>query len=310
MRDKKNLIIAFFCLFLTAVIIINPQKYSTSCLNGFLLFAKNVLPTLFPFFFLTKLIAETGAINSLSSKTSKITQKLFRTSGSSSYIFLMSILSGYPVGAKLTQDFYENKLIDKNEAFKICTFTSTSGPLFVIGTVGCALLKNYKAAIIIFVSHILGAILNGIVHRNYKDKTTNQLSPFSLKTPNKNMLSDCMYNAVLSILLVGGFIAFFSIVIDVVLSLKIFSNVPLKILTSGTIEVTRGCFELSASTLSEKIKVTLACGFISFGGLSIHAQAFAFLSKCEIPYFKFFVQKLIHTLFSSLICFLLSLFLL
>jgi len=302
----KKILISIMCVFLICLLVLNPQKYSTSCLNGFLLFGKNVLPCLFPFFFLTKLLGETGILSGFSKKTTKLTQKLFRTSGNSSYIFIMSILSGYPVGAKLTADFYENGLIEKNEAFKISTFTSTSGPIFVIGTVGTVFLKNYTLALTIFASHITGAIINGIFYRRYKK---NEIKSHSLntKTPGKFMLSECMYSAISSILMVGGFIAFFTVFIDAILSIS-FLNLPaLKITIASLVEVTRGCFELSKAPISNLLKGTLACFFISFGGFSIHAQAFAFLSKCEIPYFKFFIQKLTHAILSSIICFVLCL---
>ena len=303
----KNILISAMCIFLIVLLVINPGKYTASCLNGFLLFGKNVLPCLFPFFFLTKLLGESDLIPKLSKKTEKLTKKLFRTSGNGSYIFLMSIISGYPLGAKLTADFFENKLISKSEAFKISTFTSTSGPLFIIGTVGVTFLKNYTLAIIIFVSHILGAVLNGILYRGYKKNETQSLA---MKQPNKFMLSECMYSAISSILMVGGFIAFFTVLIDAVLSFKIFNSPGIKIAVSSLIEVTRGLFELSSSSLSATLKGTLACIFISFGGFSIHAQAFAFLSKCSVPYYKFFLQKTTHAILSGAVCLVLCLIIL
>jgi nucleoside recognition membrane protein YjiH len=79
----------------------------------------------------------------------------------------MSVLSGYPVGAKLTADFYEKGLITKGQACRITTFTSTSGPLFIVGTVGIGMFHSAKLGIIILLSHFIGAILNGLIYRKY-----------------------------------------------------------------------------------------------------------------------------------------------
>ena len=110
-------------------------------------------------------------------------KKLYNCPSISSYILFMGIITGYPMGAKLCADCYEKNLITKEEIVRINSFTSTSGPMFIIGSVGIGLF-NPTAGIIIFVSHVLGALLNGLIYRNYKRKvrTTNKIQ---ISTSNK-----------------------------------------------------------------------------------------------------------------------------
>ena len=110
--------------------------------QGILIWATKILPALLPFFILTKLLSYTTFISTIGKFLSPITKKLYGVGGVSGYIYLMSILSGYPIGAKIIADLYQKKQINENEAKKMIIFCTTSGPIFVIGTVGTLMFKN------------------------------------------------------------------------------------------------------------------------------------------------------------------------
>jgi nucleoside recognition membrane protein YjiH len=110
-----------------------------SFFQGLRLWATKVLPALLPFFILVKLLSYTTFSQTIGNFLSPITYRFYRVGGIAGYIYIMSILSGYPVGAKLTADFYKENYISKRQAHTISAFTSTSGPLFVLGTVGIGL---------------------------------------------------------------------------------------------------------------------------------------------------------------------------
>ncbi len=93
----KWLLTCFFA-FILVVLAIYPQKYVASCLKGLSIWAVSVLPALLPFFFLTTLIAKTGCADNLSTIFSPIVKYLFKCPKSTAYPFVMSMLSGYPVG--------------------------------------------------------------------------------------------------------------------------------------------------------------------------------------------------------------------
>lgn len=221
----------------------------------------------------------------------------------------MSIISGYPVGAKLVTEFYEKGLITQKEANKIITFSSTSGPLFIIGSVGIGFFNDFSLAIIVFISHVLGAFLNGILYRN-KFKTEFLEQNFSKQT-NGNILDECMYNSIRSVLIVGGYIIIFYCLIDILIDFKIlfpFTYVLNKILgenatgfIAGLIEVTKGCLLISKSSTSFIQNAMLLSFIISFGGFSIHMQALTFLNKAKISKKFYFLQKITHALISMCI---------
>ena len=316
---KTTFILSLILFIIIIFLIINPSKYINSAYNGILIWAKAVLPALFPFFFITRLLTELGGIKILANYFQGFMQKIFHINGIGAYVFLMSIMSGYPVGAKVTSELYEKKLITKDEAARLVTFTSTSGPLFMIGTVGAGMFLSAKMGFIILLSHFLGAMLNGVLYRNYKYKPQQMQdkTKFTITTIPDNILEKSMLSAINSILIVGGYIAFFFILIDILTDIGLISIISNSInslfsligvncdfsnsLVVGFIEMTRGCYELSTYFTDYTIATTVCTFIISFGGLSTMLQAMTFLQKCEIKIGFFFQQKMTHALLACAI---------
>ena len=309
---KKNLILSFFISFIIIAIIVSPQKYIEVSMNAIQVWAKVLLPSLLPFFIFTKLLTSLGYVKSLSSCFQKVTYKLYKTPPISSYVFLMSILTGYPVGSKLTADLYNNGFLTKQDAIKCVTFTSNSGPMFIVGSVGIGMLLNKTAGYILLVSHILGALLNGLLYRKigfnqpYK-KIDNNLQA------QENSLSSCVMDSIFSILLIGGIMIVAFIIIEMFNSINIFSPICYALfkigvdtnitssITNGLFEITKGCLEISSLNCSLTERTIMSCFIISFGGFSTILQAMAFLKN--IVTYKFFVlQKTTHTILSTIIC--------
>lgn len=311
--SKNNITSILYVILLLvsiSMLIILPSIAIRSFLDGVLIWATKVLPALLPFFILSKLLSYTNFIPKLGSFLSPITNKLYGVGGVSGYIFAMSIISGYPVGAKLTQDFYENKYFSDKQAYTITSFCSTSGPLFILGTVAIGMFNNKAIGFVILISHILGAIINGLLYRCKKD---NAPRIQNVNLPPQNILADTMSSSIASIMAVGGFIALFYMFIQILISTNIlnplctlFSKIGIEseITTSifcGVIEVTSGCLLLSKIGLSIISLTTIATFLISFGGLSIHAQAFCFLKSFNMKYRTFLRQKITQAVISSII---------
>ncbi len=314
---NRKLILILVITIILGAIVINPEVYITSCLNGIMVWATVVLPALLPFMFFTKTLTELGVADILASKF-KLFPKIFKVPSLAIYVFILSILSGYPVGAKIVADLYESGAISKEEAYKITTFTSNSGPMFILGSVGIGMLTSRKLGIIILISHILGALINGLIYRNHKENSTE----INKKIIEKNNLSigDLMWNTVHSVLIIGGFIALFFVIIEIINNLNIFSpisnlfskifNCDANIFTAifnGIFEITRGCLDISKLGLSELISGTLCTFIISFGGLATAMQALVFLKKFDMRFSFFIKQKITHAIFASVISFILLL---
>jgi len=307
--NYKNLILVISILLCITLMVIKPEISMTSFLEGIRIWSIKVLPSLLPFFLLTKLLSYTNFVTSTGKWLTPITNKLYGVGGVSGYIYVMSIISGYPVGAKLTSDFYKNNVISNRQAVTITSFTSTSGPLFILGSVAIGMFHSTSLGVIILISHYLGALINGFLYRH---KSEPMISTQTTKQ-SENFIQESMVNSITSILVVGGFIAFFYMILSICMEYRVFTpitnilevfNISENISTSilcGLIEVTTGCIYLSKLNLPILLSGMILSFLISFGGFSIHAQAYCFLKNFNMPYPLFLLQKFTHAIFSTII---------
>lgn len=321
MKKSRNLLIFIVILFITALMI-NPAKYSKSILEGCSLFFYNVFPTLFPLMFFSKILEGLNFSNIIAKFTYKPINKIFHTTGYSSYIFALSLFCGYPLTSKIIADLAENNLLDKDELLSISSFTSNSNPMFIIGTIGAIMLKNINFALIILISHYTSSFFNGLIHSTFKLKNvTNSLPKFDNKS-NIDFL-DIMTNTMSSLLVVLGYITIFNLISDILIDYKVIEylaypfcklyekinlpyNLPYYNLLSF-LEVTRGIKELSLLNLPINILLPTITSAISFGGMSINLQCYSFLQKTNIKFASFIITKITQAIFAYVICYILCL---
>ena len=311
----KKISFLIVILFFMLMLILFPDRYITSCINGLKLWALTVLPSLLPFFFLTSLLTQTGTLVSLSKKITPLTKFLFNQKGISAYAFIMSILSGYPVGSRIICDLYSQNIISKGEAERLSVLATTSGPLFIIGAVGIGMFNDKIIGFIIYLAHVLSAILVGIIFRNH-GKSLSLDNAFSIKESDNNVLYNCVYNSVISSLIVGGFVSVFYVFAEVISDFNILFPIELllqkplslfggdistsKAYVIGFIECTKGCKELSSIAINP-LNISLSASLISFGGISIILQSLTFLKKAKVSALFFLKGKILQTLFTLVI---------
>lgn len=303
-HSKQILFSSLICI-LICCLVIQPQRYIASVYQGMVLFATNVAPALFPFFFFTKLLTSLGGADYLGKALRKPVSALYRAPGSSGYVYVMSVLSGYPVGSRLIADLYDNGCLTTADARKISTFTSTSGPLFIVGTVGTLMLHNPKCGYYIMLCHFVGALVNGLF---YRGKRSESLPAQIRAETTDNILSSSITNSIWSVLIVGGYIAVFSMVVDVLDDLGVIGalaeplafaleacNQPPELargIVMCLIEITRGCQTIAACGAPLRYAAPFVAAMLSFGGLSILFQSMTFLSHCKVKVSFFLISKL------------------
>lgn len=314
---KKNyefiFCIILFCVILT--ISLNPEPYISSTFVGLKVWATIVLPSLFVFFVLTKLFMGLNSSLKLFNFLDKIFYKLFKVKKTGGYVFFMSAISGYPIGAKLISEFYLNGTISQVEAKRLISFCSTSGPMFILGSVAVNMFNDYKLGIIILISHLFSSLLNGLFYRNIgtrfiQNDTKN--TPNNISVSTKKSLNDVMYDTIISILMVGGYITLSFTLLEFITRLSIFSYIQnffentlnfasFESILKGMVELTNGCVSLVNTNISKRVLCILLTALTSFGGLSIHLQSQMFLSKVKIKYSYFLLTKVTQTIISILI---------
>lgn len=326
---KKSKLILFFIpiivvLLLILGIVCFPFESIEAAKSGLNIWTTVLIPSLLPFIIGANLIVDLKVVDIVGFLINPITKFIFNVSGKSALVFVISTVSGYPVGAKLASELRSNYQITKSEAQRLVSFCSTSGPLFIIGAVGTGMFKNPSLGYLMIICHYLSSISVGLIFRKYGGEYLPQ-SKDNIRTSIRNVVNEryanntgffvlfgnAVFNGVNTLLMIGGFVIVFSVVFEVLSLFNIIYlfasilHVPLSILginkdlcfafISGLFEMTIGCNNISAIPSSpEIIKVTLASFLIGFSGLSILAQCCTFISTTDIDTNLYIISKCLH----------------
>ncbi len=305
-KRLKYVTLALALALFAAAIIIFPERYVTSCFEGFALWAECVLPSLFPFVVISLVFVKTGIADRASLPLRRVTG-VFNLPETAAVCFLLSVCSGYPAGSRLVAEFYEGGALTKEDCDKLAPLCSTSGPLFVIGSVGYKMFGDKLLGIKIFIAHALAALIFSLIYCRFCKKTQH-VPPKRVKSTG-NILYDSFYGAIISVAVAGGFIAFFYVVAQFLRDFYVFLPLEnfLKLFLDGKAaeacclglaEITTGCRCLAAS--QTPLKDALAGFIITFGGISILMQQLAYLTKTGVKPLKFIAFKFIQ----AILCFL------
>ena len=311
----------FLLLIAFAIVLSTSKNFSAAVLEGINLWVACVLPALFPYFFITAILSSLSVTGKISNALTPLTTRLFNVSGAVGYALFISLISGYPTGAKTVADLKENGIITETESVRAAALCSSSSPMFTIGSVGNLMFNSSLFGALLLFSHFLAVITTGIIFSFYKRKDRPQKTPrlYALKKLD-NLLYESTFSAVISILIVGGLITVFYLLTEVFLSFNLlnplinFFNLIFKDqtiakgLTLGIFEYTRGLKILSQGGISA-ISLSISAFLISLSGLSIMAQSIAYLKKAKIKTAPFLLSKALSAVLSALFGFIFSLFL-
>lgn len=308
MKKKIYSLIVLFCLsFVIFFIFTNSSIINDSIFFSYELFIKNIFPSLFPMFIISYILVEIGIPEFLCSIFYKFFNKLFLVKSDASFVFFMSMLTGFPSSAKYIDMLIEKNRIDSHDASKILIFTFFSNPLFIVNTVGIMFLDNINLGFIILVSHITGNILVGLIFRNYNK--TNSTDVIDAKKGIKVLINkinttsffsvflNSIKDAINTMILIFGIIVTFQIIISIL---------PCNMFFKGIIEMTTGLRLISIYD-NLYFKVFLSTFFISFGGLCIHTQIMNILNKKRVRYLPFLFARIIHGIISAVMSIILCL---
>ena len=126
---RKNIFSIAFIIFILALLLFSNTNLSAAR-TGLTLWAKFVVPTLFPFFVATELLLHTNVITIIGKILNPIMKPIFKVPGISAFAFIMGSISGYPVGAKIVTSLRNNNLISKEQGERLLAFTNNSRSSF------------------------------------------------------------------------------------------------------------------------------------------------------------------------------------
>ena len=270
------------CLLMMGMIFLYPSQTADAARQALYIFGLDIIPTLFPYMVLTRLLVT--RLN-VSSRASLLFSAIF------------GCLGGSPSGASMIQLLAANRPMKRRDAYALCALTGTISPIFLLNTVG-SWLSNTRMTIILTTAHFAGALLAALaVHlymRNDCRYTECHSSPAQFTED--NLILSCA----ISVLGIGGCLVFYSVLSEVI-SLLVFSS------ESSTSSIMHALFEISGGIReiishsapgAKYILLSIVCGF---SGISILSQNALLLKRAGISFRLLMLLGILRASFSAMV---------
>lgn len=344
-RNRKSYLSVYttaaMAILITISLVLFPEHAFEAAVNGLNVWWNVVFPALLPFFICAEILMGLGVVHFMGVLLEPLMRPVFNVPGEGSFVMAMGLASGFPIGSILTTRLREQNMCTKLEGERLMSFTNTADPLFMFGAVAVGMFGNPVLGGTIAIAHYLSSLSTGLIMRFHgynqekyvSHKTSGRIFFRALTQlyearkkdgrPLGQLMGDAILKSMNTLLLIGGFIILFSVLIrimEVLGALSVLSAVLFKILAPirispelipslihGFFEVTLGSQQAgSAPEAVPLIQKTMAAGFIiAWSGLSVHAQVASIISKTDMSIRPFFFARFIHGILAAIYTFLL-----
>lgn len=288
---------------------------TTGALEGLIYCGSVLIPSLFPFMVLSSFIVKSGLSDKCSLILSPVTKLLFKLPGCAGMSVLLSMIGGYPVGARGIVSLLEQKRITQSQAKRMALFMVGGGPAFIVFVVGDILLADRTSGLILWASQVITqimlGILTGIMSDDEKEppKAASTVKSMSFSSA---VVESCR-DGVTGMISLCGLVTLFSSVLGIIINLGIYDSISGflnflgvdKSVADSVLpvlwEVTKGCNQ----ACDVNAPIYLVAFAIGWGGICVHFQIYSLIESLGVSKLKFtffrFLQGAVSALITSVI---------
>lgn len=326
------------CILLLAIAMLSHPSVSVhAAARGVSIWWDVLFPALLPFLIVAELMLGFGIVHFFGTLLDPLMRPLFRVPGIGGFVMAMGFASGYPIGARLTSQLWEQRLVGREEGERLVAFTTTSDPIFLIGAVSVGFFHDASLAVVLAAAHYGSAIVIGFLMRYHGGgvmsppekaaSTDGSIVYRALRAMHQARLKDgrpfgvMLHEAIRSALqmtfVIGGLVVFFSVVLEMLAvggimnafykfvnaSLELFGiPTPLaEAVVNGMFEVTLGAKAAGGAEHSIALvyKTAIGAWVLSWAGLSVHAQIMSVLHRTNLRYTPFLLARALHSVLAA-----------
>lgn len=243
--------------------ILDTKAAVSGAADGVMLCIRSVIPSLFPFLFLSAIM--NSVLLGADIPFMKSLLKLCAIPKGAGSLLLLGLLGGYPVGAQAIANAYKDGQLSKESAARMLGFCNNAGPAFIFGLIG-TLFTSQGIPWVIWAIHILSALTVGVILPN---RTAEQIQMYAGKPLT---VSEALWRSVRTMANICGWVILFRVLIAAC-SRWFAWLLPeqIRFLLIGTMELTNGITLLQSTQLSG-VRYVIATTILSAGGLCVAMQ--------------------------------------
>lgn len=333
---KAAYLVAACALSVTVAIVVYPDVAFEASVEGLRVWWQIVFPALLPFFIAAEVLMALGVVHFLGILLEPLMRPLFDVPGVGAFAFAMGLTGGYPIGARITASLRRQGLCNQVEGERLVSFTNTADPLFMAGAVAVGMFRLASLGLTICAAHYISATIVGILLRLHGGpQLRHDIGSSSRENilkralaelhrarqadgrPFGELFGDSVRDSINSMLLIGGFIMMFSVIIRVLtvagvthfiagplaLTLKPLGVEPTLVppFVSGFFEITLGTELASRAVAPLMQRIMVANAIIAWSGLSVFAQVTTMCAGTDIRMTPYVFSRAAQAVISALV---------
>lgn len=312
---RTTLLFGVSAVMLVAAIIYAPGEAFQASGQGLTIWWRIVFPALLPFLVLVEILLASGFAHGIGVLLEPFTRKALGLPGSFGWILPLGLTAGYPAVASAAASLYKQGKISAQEAEKMVSAAHFCSPMLIIVVIGTGFLTHPALGLFLLIIHWISGLASAIsLHLLYSARSadnpsvsvtapaasisfTNAFKEMELARKQDGrsfgkLLGDSVSNAVQTLMITGGTILIFAVVIHVIHSL--FSSIVPSALIAGLLEIHLGTFAMANLKIPAAMCAAIIGGALGWSGLSAYLQIRAILAPAGIGGRHFLIHRLMH----------------
>ncbi|MCM1263280.1 MAG: hypothetical protein NC313_11225 [Butyrivibrio sp.] len=295
-------IFTLLAIYLTFLLLRYPAQSLNYASTGLLLWFQKMIPTLLPFMIISGVMVRMNLTERFAKFFHPLFHLIWGTSLNGSYVILMGMLCGFPMGARVIGELCRSGRLSEEEGAFLLAFCNNIGPIYFISFVmsTLSLSGNYIPFLImygvpLFYGFLLRFCLKRRDNRNAVCGITNHIPIIAANTPSLlAAVDDSIVSALIGIGKLGGYMVLFNLLNIMLIP---FSSLPEKfsLVCNCLLEITSGISRLGVNG------TYIILILLPFGGFSCMAQTYSMIKDTNLSVSGYFAHKCIQTILTAVI---------
>ena len=282
-----RLLFTLLAIYLTYLLLRYPSQSLEYASTGLFLWFQKMIPTLLPFMIISGIMVRMNLTERFAKFFHPLFHLIWGTSLNGSYVILMGMLCGFPMGARVIGELcHAGKLSEKEGAF-LLAFCNNIGPIYFISFVmsTLSLSGNYVPFLIMYgVPLCYGVLLRFFSGYHFVRKNA-ALCHINSSPSLLMAIDDSIISGLIGIGKLGGYMILFNLLNIMLLP---FSSLPENFLSL-------------CNCILEINGLYMILILLPFGGLSCMAQTYSMIKDTGLSVSHYFIHKCIQTAITAAI---------
>lgn len=320
-------------------IILYPKQAYAASLQGLRIWWDIVFPALLPFLIASEILIAFGCLHFLGVLLEPFMRLVFRLPGSSGWAICMGAAAGFAASAKTVGHMRKMGWLSKSEGESLLAISYLCSPVFIVSLVAVGFFHNERLGWLLVFVHfsawLAASLIISIVYRKGGPSIDTQPAANPGSSPAGRsfvsaafaamsearrqdgrgfgkLLGDAVTNSVQALLMIGGYIMLFSVILNilsvsgalsalVIVASSAFTavGIPLQVVPAvlnGIFELHLGSFSVSLSDAPAAIQAAAVGAILAWGGFSSHAQVKGLVSDTDLSIRPYLWTRFLHAL--------------